>query len=75
MDNLESRQAMVQYAHILNAHKYTVGSAGNMSMKLADAVSAAEEFEETAKLGYLGQSLPIRYLTEVEMLNLNPNAT
>lgn len=41
---------------------------------LADAVSAAEEFEETAKLWYLGQSLPIRYLTEGEMLQLNPNA-
>jgi len=34
---------------------------------LKEAVEAAEEFEETAKLWYLGQSLPIRYLTAVEI--------
>ena len=34
---------------------------------LADAVYAAEELEETAKLWYLGTSLPIRYLSEAEI--------
>lgn len=34
---------------------------------LKEAVEAAEEFEETAKLWYLGQNLPVRYLTAVEI--------
>ncbi|MDY0287955.1 MAG: class II aldolase/adducin family protein [Sphaerochaeta sp.] len=34
---------------------------------LGEAVFAAEEFEESAKLWYLGQSLPIRYLKQEEM--------
>jgi len=39
---------------------------------LADAVQAAEEFEETAKLWYLGTSLPIRYLSDAEISELRP---
>ncbi|MDY0287960.1 MAG: class II aldolase/adducin family protein [Sphaerochaeta sp.] len=34
---------------------------------LSKAVFAAEEFEESAKLWYLGQTLPIRYLKQEEM--------
>ncbi len=34
---------------------------------LTDAVQSAEEFEETAKLWYLAQSLPVRYLNEKEI--------
>ena len=34
---------------------------------LSQAVFAAEEFEESAKLWYLGQSLPIRYLKKSEI--------
>lgn len=37
---------------------------------LKDAVYAAEEFEESAKLWYLGQSLAIRYLKEEEIADL-----
>lgn len=37
---------------------------------LREAVFAAEEFEESAKLWYLGQSLPIRYLKEEEIAEL-----
>jgi ribulose-5-phosphate 4-epimerase/fuculose-1-phosphate aldolase len=37
---------------------------------LADAVQAAEEFEETAKLWYLGTSLPIRCLSDAEIAEL-----
>ncbi len=39
---------------------------------LKEAIEAAEEFEETAKLWYLGQHLPIRYLDrgEIEALRL-----
>jgi len=37
---------------------------------LAQAVFAAEEFEESAKLWYLGQSLAIRYLREDEIAEL-----
>ncbi len=39
---------------------------------LVDAVNAAEEFEETAKLWYLGTSLPIRYLSLEEIAALKP---
>lgn len=37
---------------------------------LTDAVQSAEEFEETAKLWYLAQNLPIRYLDEREIEEL-----
>ncbi|MDY0287971.1 MAG: class II aldolase/adducin family protein [Sphaerochaeta sp.] len=37
---------------------------------LSQAVYAAEEFEESAKLWYLGQSLAIRYLREDEIEDL-----
>lgn len=39
-------------------------------VSLKEAVEAAEEFEETAKLWYLGQSLPIRYLNKEEIQEL-----
>jgi ribulose-5-phosphate 4-epimerase/fuculose-1-phosphate aldolase len=39
---------------------------------LKDAVEAAEEFEETAKLWYLGEKLAIRYLDESEIEELRP---
>ena len=39
---------------------------------LKEAVFAAEEFEESAKLWYLGQSLAIRYLREDEIEDLKP---
>jgi ribulose-5-phosphate 4-epimerase/fuculose-1-phosphate aldolase len=37
---------------------------------LEEAIYTAEEFEETAKLWFLGQNLPIRYLTEEEVSEL-----
>ena len=37
---------------------------------LKEAVEASEEFEETAKLWYLGRDLPIRYLSEDEIAAL-----
>jgi ribulose-5-phosphate 4-epimerase/fuculose-1-phosphate aldolase len=37
---------------------------------LQEAVFAAEEFEESAKLWYLGQGLDIRRLSEEEMAEL-----
>jgi len=37
---------------------------------LREAVFAAEEFEESAKLWYLGQALPIRYFREEEIAEL-----
>jgi ribulose-5-phosphate 4-epimerase/fuculose-1-phosphate aldolase len=37
---------------------------------LSKAVFAAEEFEQSAKLWYLGQSLAIRYLREDEIEEL-----
>ncbi|MDT4762204.1 aldolase [Sphaerochaeta sp. PS] len=37
---------------------------------LTEAVNAAEEFEESAKLWYLGQSLPLRYLKPEEIEEL-----
>jgi 3-dehydro-4-phosphotetronate decarboxylase len=39
---------------------------------LAQAVYAAEEFEETAKLWYLGAALPLRYLSGDEIAALTP---
>ena len=39
---------------------------------LKDAVEAAEEFEETAKLWYFGEKLAIRYLDESEIEELRP---
>ncbi|MGE4526043.1 MAG: class II aldolase/adducin family protein [Sphaerochaeta sp.] len=37
---------------------------------LREAVFSAEEFEESAKLWYLGRNLPIRHLTEEQMREL-----
>lgn len=37
---------------------------------LKEAVEASEEFEETAKLWYLGMNLPVRYLSDDEIADL-----